>query len=358
MYQKKTVLKNALHFSISIWLALLCFPSFAKNEKKQISIRVLQFNIWQEGTIVEGGFDAIINEIIRADADLITLSEVRNYNNSLLDQRLIDALKAKGYRYYAEKSLDSGILSRFPIKQQWDFFPVKDDRGSITKALIDVNGTDVVLYSAHLDYRNCSVYLPRGYDGSTWKELPAPITNSQLIEEDNLNSQRDEAIDAFIQDSKKERTKGRLIILGGDFNEASHLDWIRATRNCYDHHGVVMKWRNTFALKKAGFKDTYREIYPNPVTHPGFTFPADNPAVDLKKLVWSPKADDRDRIDFIFYHPDPRLKLKEVRLVGPKGSIVRSQRVQETSQDKFDIPSGTWPTDHKAVLATFLLKAN
>jgi endonuclease/exonuclease/phosphatase family metal-dependent hydrolase len=338
-----------------IIFALFCQNSFAQN-KKQITLKVLQYNIWQEGTVVEGGFDAIINEIIRTKADLITLSEVRNYNNSSLDKRLVEALAAKGHRYYAEKSLDTGLLSRFPINQQWDFFPVKDDHGSITKALIDVQGTEVVLYSAHLDYRNCSLYLPRGYDGSTWKELDAPVTDTKLIAEDNLKSQRDEAIDAFVVDAKNEKNKGRIIILGGDFNEPSHLDWTRATRNLFDRRGVVMPWRNTVELAKAGYVDAYRKIYPNPLTHPGFTFPADNPAVDIKKLAWSPKADDRDRIDFIFFAPDKRLKINDAILVGPRGSVVRNQRVPETSQDIFNVPAGIWPTDHKAVLVSFTLK--
>ncbi len=345
---------------IFIAIVLLGLQSCAEDKElsvpKEISLKVLQFNIWQEGTVVDGGFDAIINEIIRTEADLITLSEVRNYNGSSLDKRLVEALKAKGYVYFSKRSEDSGILSRFPIKEQWVISPLKEDHGSITKALIDIYGTEVVLYSAHLDYLNYSVYLPRGYDGFTWKELPAPITDNQLLAEDNLKSQRDEEINAFILDSKTEKDKGRLILLGGDFNEASHLDWTEATKNSYDHRGVVIKWRNTLELESAGFKDVYREIFPNPVTHPGFTFPADNPAVKVNQLTWAPKADERDRIDYIFYYPDFRLKLEEAKIVGPQGSVVRYQRVQETSEDIFDLPAGVWPTDHKAVLATFLLK--
>ncbi len=333
-----------------------CAASKETSLSTEISLKVLQFNIWQEGTVVNGGFEAIINEIIRTEADLITLSEVRNYNGSSLDKRLVEALKAKGYVYYSKRSEDSGILSRFPIKDQWVVSPLADDHGSITKALIDVHGTEVVLYSAHLDYLNYSVYLPRGYDGFTWKELPAPITDTQVIAENNLKSRRDEEIDAFISDSKIEKGKGRLIFLGGDFNEASHLDWTEATKNSYDHRGVVMKWRNTLELENNGFKDAYREIFPNPVTHPGFTFPADNPAVKVNQLTWAPKADERDRIDYVFYYPDSRLKIQAAKIVGPQGSVVRYQRVPETSEDIFDLPAGIWPTDHKAVLATFTLK--
>lgn len=344
---------------IFIVLVLLGIQSCAADKEplvtKEISLKVLQFNIWQEGTVVSGGFDVIINEVIRTEADLITLSEVRNYNGSSLDKRLVEAMKAKGYVYYSKRSEDSGILSRFPIKEQCVISPLVDDHGSITKALIDVHGTEVVLYSAHLDYLNYSVYLPRGYDGLTWEELSAPITDNKLITENNLKSHRDEEIDAFILDSKIEKEKGRLIILGGDFNEASHLDWTEATKNNYDHHGVVIKWRNTLELENAGFKDAYREMFPNPATHPGFTFPADNPAVKVNQLAWAPKADERDRIDYIFYYPDSRLKIDAAKIVGPQGSVVRYQRVPETSDDIFDLPAGIWPTDHKAVLATFTL---
>lgn len=359
MYSVKKVAQHIRRVTTLIALLGLCLGSMAQPNKKpsskELSLNVLQFNIWQEGTIVAGGFDAIIDEIIRTKADLITLSEVRNYNGTSLDKRLVEALEAKGYTFYSERSEDTGILSRYPIVQQWAFFPVKDDRGSITKALIDVKGTMVALYSAHLDYRNCSLYLPRGYDGSTWDELPAPITNTATIAEDNLKSQRDEAIDAFIADAKIERSKGRIVMLGGDFNEPSHQDWVEATKNLYDRRGVVMPWRNTLELSKNGLVDAFRKQYPNPLTHPGFTFPADNPAVAIQKLAWSPKADDRDRIDFIFYHPDSRLKQKGVTIVGPKGSVAKNQRIVETSEDVFDTPSGVWPTDHKAVLASFRL---
>ena len=92
---------------------------------------------------------------------------------------------------------------------------------------------------------------------------------------------------------------------------------------------------------------------PNPVTHPGFTFPSDNEGVPVQKLSWAPDADERDRIDFIYFMPDRKLKLKDVSVVGPSKSIVRSERVEESGKDSFITPLGVWPTDHKAVMATF-----
>lgn len=108
-------------------------------------------------------------------------------------------------------------------------------------------------------------------------------------------------------------------------------------------------------LEKAGYKDSYREKYPDPVTHPGFTCPADCPDIALKKLVWSPEADDRDRIDFIMYSPFNGLSLTDVTIIGPKGDILRGERIIEETVDPVIEPLGVWPTDHKAILATFQL---
>ena len=341
-----------------VLLFVFCHFITSCNKENQITLRVLQFNIWQEGTKVENGFDAIINEIIHTNADLIALSEVRNYNNTSLDKRLVEALKKKGYVFYAERSQDSGLLSKHPIIEQTSLFPVIDDHGSITKAIINVNGVEVAFYSGHLDYLNCAYYLPRGYDGSTWEKLEKPITDIGILEEINLASQRDDAINVFIKDAKKEVSKGRIVIYAGDNNEPSHLDWINANKELYDHNGVVMAWNNSVQLEKSGFLDAYRKKHPNPISHPGFTYPANNEFVSISKLAWSPEADDRERIDFIFYYPDFRLELKEVNVVGPKGCIVRNKRLLEETEDIIIEPLQVWPTDHKAVLAVFKLNLN
>ncbi|WP_321295494.1 hypothetical protein [Marinifilum fragile] len=173
-----------------------------------------------------------------------------------------------------------------------------------------MNGVKVAFCSAHLDYRNCALYLPRGYDGSSWEKLDAPKTDLNVIREDNLASKRDDAIQVFLSDAKKELEKGSLVFLGGDFNEPSHRDWVEENKNLYDHNGVVMEWTNTLSLENSGFIDTYREIYPNPISHPGFTYPADNPLVDIKRLAWSPDTDDRDRVNFYFLLSQCKTKFK------------------------------------------------
>lgn len=335
-------------------LALMAFCCTFTLGAKEFS--VLQFNIWQEGAVVKGGFDAVADEIVRSGADFVTLSEVRNYHNTRFCDRIVQALKERGQTYYSFYTEDSGLLSRYPISDSLTVYPLKDDRGSIYKLVADMDGQPVAVYTAHLDYRNCAYYDARGYDGNNWNKLAAPVSDVEELLRLNRLSVRDDAIARFIEEARKDTEAGRIVILGGDFNEPSHLDWTAATKDMRDHHGAVVPWDVSVMLSKAGYKDVYREKYPDPVTHPGFTCPADCPDIDLKRLVWSPEADDRDRIDFIVYKPFKGLSLKDVTLIGPKGDILRGERFTEETSDPILPPVGIWPTDHKAVLATFVLK--
>ena len=323
-------------------------------QEKTTTFKVLQFNIWQEGTVVRGGFDAVADEIARSGADFVTLSEVRNYHQTRFCDRIVEALKQRGATYYSFYSEDSGLLSRYPITDSTTVYPLNDDRGSIYRAVTRMGDTEVALYTAHLDYRNCAYYDVRGYNGNTWNE-EKPVTNLDTVLWLNEKSVRDDAIAAFLKVAQQDREAGRLVLLGGDFNEPSHLDWTAATKDMRDHHGLVVPWNVSVMLEKAGYKDAYRVLFPDPVTHPGFTDPADCPDIDLQRLVWSPKADDRDRIDFIHYDPIEGLTLTDVAIVGPKGDILRGERVTEPTNDPIITPEGIWPTDHKAVLATFAL---
>lgn len=172
----------------------------------------------------------------------------------------------------------------------------------------------------------------------------------------NDASLRDDAIRLFIADAKIEREQGSIVILGGDFNEPSHLDWTEETKDLYAHNGLVIPWTVTTLLEEAGYVDTYRTLYPDPVTHPGITFPDNNPDKEISKLTWTPKSDERERIDYIFYAPQEGLTLKDAIIFGHEGSIAYSQRVPNETQDKFLLPLGVWPTDHKGLLVTFELE--
>ncbi|GGH06756.1 endonuclease/exonuclease/phosphatase family protein [Pedobacter zeae] len=322
------------------------------NTSTPIKLKVLQLNVWQEGTKVTGGFNGIVDAIVQSGADVITLSEVRNYSNTNFSARIVTALQAKGLTFYSFKDDNVGIVSKYPIAS----FKASIYGNAFDKIIIKLNvNTQVAVYSAHLDYLNYACYLPRGYDGNSFQKISQPITDVNAVLASNLQSSRDEQITAFINDAKLERDSGRIVILGGDFNEPSHLDWVDAQKNLFDHHGTIIPWQGSVALYAKGFKDSYRVKNPNPVLAPGFTWAAFNTSATLSSLVWAPDADERDRIDYLYYADNSnRVSVDESVVFGPSGSIVRGQGYEDaTYTNPFIIPTGTWPSDHKGLITTF-----
>ena len=354
-------MKNKIVFFASLLFfgATICSASSFNTQTQmssatQISfdgqLKVLSLNTWHEGTSVNGGFDAIVDVILQSEANIVLLSEIRNYKGVIFTQHILEALKVKGMVFYSSVlESDAVVLSKFPIEST-----SLVNSTSITKCMIRLNKkTSIAIYSAHLDYTHYACYLPRGYDGVDWKKLPQPILDTEKILKQNIDSQRDEEIAPFVNDALAESQKGKLVLLGGDFNEPSHLDWTAATKDLFDHNGTIVPWHNSLTLRNNGFLDAYRLKYPDPVKNPGFTWPAYNTDVELSKLLWAKDADERDRIDFIYFYPNKKLSLKDTVIVGPIGSIVRGKGMEIQDQDKFLKPNGIWPSDHKSVLATF-----
>lgn len=181
------------------------------------------------------------------------------------------------------------------------------------------------------------------------KGNPKPNTILDSIQTYSLKATRDEAISAFIAATKSEVNP---IILMGDFNESSFLDWTYNTNNMFDHNGVVIPWHITKKLDAEGFIDVFRTFYPNEVSNPGFTWPSYAHEIETKS--WTPLADERDRIDYVFFKGNG-IKIEDVYLVGPKESYVyNTLETLNTENEKFMASELLWPSDHKAVGAKLL----
>ena len=97
--------------------AILLLVSVFVKAQKSNEFTVLQWNVWQEGTMIPGGYDAIINEIVRLKPDFVTFSEVRNYNKTNFTARVCASLQEKGLKYYSFYTYDTGLLSKHPITE-------------------------------------------------------------------------------------------------------------------------------------------------------------------------------------------------------------------------------------------------
>lgn len=332
------------------------------NSFTDTNLKVMQFNVWQEGTSVTNGMTYIRNIINSVDPDIVCFSEVRNYSGDWT-AKIVKSLAAVGKTYYGAyvANTDVSLISKYPISSSACVFPLNNDRGSIASFVVNVNATPIVVCSAHLDYTYYATYLPRGYacGGSGkyagWNALSpfAPEKNITAIATQNKASQRDEEIAAFIKYTKEET---RPVLLLGDFNEPSCLDWTEKQANLYDHNGIVYEWNSTLSLKQAGFTDAYRQVYPDEVLNPGITWPsvASNGG---KSTSWTPLSDERDRIDYIFFK-GTGVSATAASLVGPQGCYAKNVvTIANNGSDIFEASEMPWPSDHKAVTASILIPA-
>lgn len=265
--------------------------------ERRDDLRLMGFNIWHGGneTGAVAGPKRVADIIRESGAEIMGLIET--YGSG---PRIADEL---GYYFYLHSS-NLSILSKYPIVETADFFRPFN----CSAAKIQVSRTQTV------NYINLWLhYLP-----STGQQLADRVGVDSILRGEwstraaELKQILKEAGDAgFISGSVP-------TFVSGDFNIGSHLDWTKATRE--RHAGYVVPWPTSILMEQAGFRDSYRERYPDPVKYPC--------------LTWSPvsKNELQYRIDFIFYKG--------------RGVKVRESRMIETHPVRF-------PSDHAAMLTVF-----
>jgi len=114
---------------------------------------------------------------------------------------------------------------------------------------------------------------------------------------------------------------GYPVLLTGDFNQPSSLDYGADTVGTRKGIDEPVPWPVSEELLDLGFRDSYREAHPDPVADPGFTHATD------------------ERIDYV-YAAGPSTTL-DSRLVGEPGG------------EGVEIEASPWTSDHRAVLSSF-----
>ena len=129
---------------------------------------------------------------------------------------------------------------------------------------------------------------------------------------------------------------GMPVFLTGDFNSPSHLDWTPAVDAVREEVRYPVSWPVSAALADAGFRDSYREIHPDPVAVPGFTWTPPGTLESVPDEV-------NDRIDWV--------------LVQGPAETVATELVGEAGGPDVDIERDPYPTDHRGVVSTFRVEA-
>jgi endonuclease/exonuclease/phosphatase family metal-dependent hydrolase len=138
------------------------------------------------------------------------------------------------------------------------------------------------------------------------------------------------------------------IVLTGDFNEPSHLDWTaRAAKDGMDRWvknatnvplRLPIRWTGSRLLADVGLRDAYRTAHRDEVQHPGNTWTPPYPENTPGRRPYVDQV--LDRIDMIYF-AGPGLRVRSAAVIGES---------QDVAEVVFD---GRWPSDHRAVLAVF-----
>lgn len=251
--------------------------------KIPFSSKIMTFNI-EDGAELYS-IDNVVDIIKKANVDTVSLSESFTSDINAINNAELIAKKLKWQSITLRNK--TTVMSKYHL--------------NIWKPTNDVGfGHEVIrVYFDNIEYYIISVHFP------DFPYQPFQVTNKkycydtcqlmQVTPEDLIKqahrarSEYAEDVYNIIEELKSEySTKYSPIVVLGDFNEPSHLDW---THNAFDSKIVpmVVKYPVSVGLYKRDLIDTYREIYPDEVANPGHT--------------WYPKTDKTersDRIDFIY----------------------------------------------------------
>ena len=125
------------------------------------------------------------------------------------------------------------------------------------------------------------------------------------------------------------------LLVGGDWNCPSHLDWTEATAKAFPHRRAL-PLPVSLLVHENGFTDTFRTVHPDPVAMPGDT--------------WSPLFEKRETGE-----PDPPERIDRLYLKnpdqGPKLRAVSAHTLPEDWADaRFPRETSPFPSDHAAVV--------
>lgn len=289
----------------------------------QTEITIQSFNIYNGGESLEKTAEAI-----RATgADVVGLQEVRAES----DPCTADACPAApgpgvtaalaellGFHFHEQRAENealwaNGILSRWPITSA-----TKNDLG----VRIEVPGRNVWVFNVHLDD---SPYQP--YQALKIEYGAFPFTDDPNELADWAAKTRGAALKLLSEDLQAAAGADAMLLFG-DFNEPSHLDWT-AEAVAAGLQPLVVPYPTSKSIAELGFVDTFRAAHPDVVAKPGFTWTPTTDPTDPE--------DHHDRIDFV-YARAAGLAVLAAGVVGEKAP-------------EADVVVTPWQSDHRSVFA-------
>ena len=292
-------------------IALLCISACTdkarrvEDEPEPIELRVMTFNIEWGGTNIS--FENVVEAIRLSDADIVGIQEAEG-NLARLAADL-------GWHY----DLQNYAISRFPILD-----PPHANRLFV---YVEVRPDHVVALA--------NVHLPSDPSGTEFIRDGGLL--DQVIELEK--AVRLESLKPYLDVLEPVVRNNTPVFLTGDFNAPSHADWVEEMVDTRPFLRYPVDWPVSRAVESAGFKDSWRDVHPNPKTDPGLTWWAGRPPLES----YAPGANDpQDRIDFVWF--------------AGSANVLASELIGEPGAENVTLSVSPWPSDHRAVVSTFSVK--
>lgn len=296
----------------------LTFEVFQTGQEHIPRLKVMSFNVWKDWSQVKDGFQKGVNAIVRGDADVIGLQE----SSTTQAQALADEL---GWFRATSGTGSTQVVSRYPIVENFNAGIGVGARIRVATA----PERDVVMLNCHLDYL---------YYGPYAAQVAGATPQSVLTEE--ARSNRDSQMAAILQamTSRLGAADQLPVVMTGDFNVPSHLDWTVATAASHGGVGPVA-WPVSTRIQAAGLLDSFRVAHPDPAAVPANSWSSIHKGTEAQ-----------DRIDFIYY---------KGKALGVLASEMFATAVETTvgawGTDVTPVLDNTWPSDHFSMITTYSL---
>lgn len=273
-----------------------------------------------------GGKERVLKVIKESGADVVLWQE--SYQLEGMDETLGEWVsKQLGWTICQEGSPHLAVASRYEEVER-DFHHPWHGLGA---RLRDEKGREFVAWSVWLDYR-----VP-----VQWEAVNDPkATDDELIECDTKRSDRFKQAQALLDDLDR---RGLLdqqvpVLVGGDWNSSSHLDWTAEAAKVFPHRRELALPIGRL-MASAGFADSYRVVHPDPVAHPGNT--------------WTPRG--RTREDGRADPPERIDRLYVKNAMGRWGLHPVATRIfpEDLKDAQAPRPEAVFPSDHAATLIEF-----
>ncbi|KAL6741447.1 hypothetical protein Aduo_014701 [Ancylostoma duodenale] len=250
-------------------------------------LRVMTFNTWNSGAHVRNGLQKIAKHILLVDPDIVALQEVQRQDivPTLLPWLGKSWTGISGDDFYP----DVAILTKHEMLMQ----TFTQTNRSIGVRIALQSGHLVNFLCVHLDYK---AFGPYAANNKLVTRVEQILAGERPTRRDGRAQNMEE-----IQRHDKMRqwvNKSEVVpvVLAGDFNSPSHIDWVNETRK--NHGDWTVEWPATKIAEDMGLIDSFRALHPNLTEVPGYTWSTVNKFMpDWEFQIPEPQ----DRIDFIFF---------------------------------------------------------